>query len=301
MLGRAEPILRDARLVMLVRALLVLQACSIVGCDRELEPLAAAPRRTHHEARRDAGRPAMDASDELPDAGARDGSTHDAATEEADSAWDPQPHWILLDDLENARDLGGVPLPDGASVAHGQVFRGPPLRPLTAAGCEEVARLGIRTVVDLRIDTERDSSPEASCVTDRARIVLAPLPVPYGVSPADYIADLDTFDSIARVFDRLADATAYPVYFHCTWGRDRTGVLAAVVLRVLGASRADIMKEYLLSSATVGAYPESLKAVLDVLEQRGVESYLAAAGVSRAQVEALRARLVVSVEHSAQH
>lgn len=292
--------------MMLLRALALVLSCQLVsGCYRSLELPSPPTKPAHHEPIRDAGR--AEEPDALVDAATNDvskveaGSGDGSATDAGESTWDPQPRWILNDDLENARDLGGVPLRAGAAVAHGELFRGPPLRPLTEAGCDEFARLGIRTVVDLRIATERDSSPESSCVTDRARLVLAPLPVPYGVSPSDYIADLDTFESIARVFEVLGDPAAYPVYFHCTWGRDRTGVLAAVILRALGASRADIMKEYALSNASVGAYPASLEAVLDVIEQRsGIASYLAAAGVRREQVDVLRARVVQSVEHPSQ-
>lgn len=205
------------------------------------------------------------------------------------AAWDPQPRWILSDALTNARDVGGVPLCDGASVAYGALFRGPPLGPLTAAACEELEQLGIRTVIDLRIDSERQAQPEASCVSDNATVISSPLPVPYNVSPADYVADLNTFASIARAFQELGDPESYPIYIHCSWGRDRTGVLTAVILRALGVSRPDIMREYSLSRASVGAYPDSLAGVLDEIEsQGGIARYLASAGVAPERIDALR-------------
>lgn len=164
---------------------------------------------------------------------------------------------------------------------------------LTAAGCDAFAQLGVRTVIDLRVEAERIAKPEADCVAQRAELVSAPLPVPYNVSPLDYIADLEARDSIAIAFGRLAVRAAYPVYVHCTWGRDRTGVLIAVMLRALGATHSDIIEEYQLSELSVGAYPESLQAALDWIEARGgVEAYLEAAGVSAAQLAALRARTV---------
>jgi protein-tyrosine phosphatase len=209
------------------------------------------------------------------------------------STWEPRPTWILGEEIENARDLGGVPLGDARSVAKNAVFRGPPLSLLSASGCAEFARLGIRTVIDLRIPSERTAVPEADCVLDTAAVVTAPLPVPYNVSPSDYVADLNEVDSIAAAFEMLGDPTAYPIYLHCTWGRDRTGVIVAVILRALGASHADILKEYLLSSATVGAYPRSLEAVLAAIEEGGgIEAYLASAGVSGEQLATLRARAV---------
>jgi hypothetical protein len=201
---------------------------------------------------------------------------------------------ILEGELTNARDLGGTPLGTDAVVPHGVLYRGPPLAGLSELGCAELGELGVATIVDLRIQSERDAKPQDACALEQADLLLAPLPVPYNVSPDDYIADLNATDSIAEVFRALGDDAAYPVYFHCTWGRDRSGVLAALILSALGADREDIMQEYLRSRASVGAYPRSLDAMLDELErQGGIDAYLEAAGVSADQVATLRARAAV--------
>jgi hypothetical protein len=119
------------------------------------------------------------------------------------------------------------------------------------------------------------------------------MPIPYDVSPADYLADLNASSSVAAAFAALGDPAAYPVYVHCTYGRDRTGVLAALVLSALGASRQDILQEYLLSAAQVGAFPASLNAVLDDIARRGgIEAVLGAAGVTPEQLATLRSRAV---------
>jgi hypothetical protein len=197
---------------------------------------------------------------------------------------------ILLDEVVNARDLGGVPLARGSNVACGALYRGAPLAGFDADACEAFSELGIRTVIDLRTQSERTDSPDSPCVVKTASVVIAPLPIPYNVSPADYIADLNTTDSIAAAFATFGDDAAYPVYFHCTWGRDRTGVLGAVILRALGARRADVLAEYELSvEGGVGAYPESLDAVLEDIDARGgIDAYLAEAGISQKQVDVLR-------------
>ena len=229
-------------------------------------------------------------------AGAASGEDEPGGSSPLDPIDDLSPRWVLEDEIDNARDLGGTPLPSGAVVARGAVFRGPPLR-LNAAGCDAFHQLGIRTVIDLRIDSETKQVPQATCVQQSAEVVSAPLPVPYNVSPRDYIAILDSRASIASIFDRLGDAEAYPIYFHCTWGRDRTGVIAAVLLRALGASRATIMREYELSKLHVGAYPQSLEAALEAIEQRGgIDAYLASAGVSDAQLATLRRRLIAGAQ-----
>lgn len=216
----------------------------------------------------------------------------DDATEGANSEQDAgvvDPHAILVGEVVNARDLGGTPLADGAVVAPGVLFRGAPLSDLTAAGCRELAALGIRTVIDLRTESVRENRPDDPCVHEQANVLYAPLPVPSNVSPEDYLADLNTTDSIAAAFRAMGDEAAYPIYFHCTWGRDRTGVLAAVVLLALGAERSAIMDEYLLSRPTVGAYPDSLAAVLDDIEQRGgVGAYFDDAAIAGEWVTTLR-------------
>jgi protein-tyrosine phosphatase len=196
---------------------------------------------------------------------------------------------VLACDVINARDLGGVPLAPAGAVACGALFRGPPLAGLSTTGCADVARLGLRTIIDLRTDDERRSRPDDPCVT--AAVLPAPLPVPYSVSPEDYVADLDTAASIATVFHALGAAASYPIYFHCTYGRDRTGVVAALVFLALGVSREDILSEYALSAASVGAFPESLTAVLNEVERRGgVEQVLSAAGVTAGELAVLRSR-----------
>jgi hypothetical protein len=72
-------------------------------------------------------------------------------------------------------------------------------------------------------------------------------------------------------------------------------VVAALLLLSLGASREDVMQEYLLSKSSVGAYPDSLTAVLDEIEQRGgAEAVLNDIGIDSGALEALRGRAVVT-------
>ena len=196
--------------------------------------------------------------------------------------------FVLSSSVDNARDLGGLPVAGGGSVACRSLFRGPPLYMLSSIGCADVEALGIRTLIDLRQDFERDSKPNSSCVNVTS--VLAPLPIPYELSAANYLNVLNS-PAVADVFHTFADPDAYPIYFHCTWGRDRTGVVGALLLLALGASRDDVMQEYMLSQDSVGAYPSSLNAVLDELEARGgAAAFLSELGLSDAELEALRAR-----------
>jgi protein-tyrosine phosphatase len=199
---------------------------------------------------------------------------------------------VLTSELSNARDLGGTPLSPAGAVACGAIYRGPPLR-LSDSGCDEAAQLGIRTLIDLRIESERSTNPDAACVD--AKRVFAPLPVPYGLSPTDYLNDLHETTSLALAFHTFGDENAYPIYFHCTFGRDRTGVVGALLLLALGATRATVMQEYLLSQPYVGAFQNSLDAVLDEVEQRGgAEAVLREIGITSAELAVMRAHAIAS-------
>jgi hypothetical protein len=195
--------------------------------------------------------------------------------------------WIFSDELQNARDLGGVPLSGGGSSAYDAIFRGPPLK-LSATGCKEFADLHIRTVIDLRSAAERDAAPDADCVQSSASMVLAPLD-PNSFSYQSYITGAAANTAISKTFTALADSKAYPVYIHCSFGRDRSGVMSALILGALGATRSDIVQEYNLSSASVGSYPAMLTNALDIVDSDGgVEAFLLQAGVTSAQLQALR-------------
>jgi protein-tyrosine phosphatase len=236
---------------------------------------------------------ALDAPAAAPDGGVRDDGGPGLDCGAAGAACTAGRR-ILVGEVSNARDLGGTPLVGGGATACGQVYRGAALYGLSTCGCAEIARLGIRTVIDLRTPAERLAAPEDGCVAPPATLAPAPMPIPYSVSPADYVADLDATASVATAFAVLADPDAYPVYFHCVYGRDRSGVLAAIVLLAAGVSPAAVMDEYQLTAAAgLSTYPASLQAVLDEIDARGgVEPYLAGAGVAPAALAVLRARLV---------
>lgn len=260
------------------RAALVVLSCAGWACDDAGDGVL----RGGHEPAHPSLQPPADGSSGAPDDGVEPTGGLPASC--------PEQPWVLSPDLKNARDVGGTPLAAGGHVACGSIFRGPPLT-LTTPGCEQARALGFRTIIDLRVDSERSARPDATCTG--ADFVTAPLPIPYGLSGADYLADLNAADSIARVFHTFGDPERYPIYFHCTWGRDRTGVVAAVLLLTLGVSPDDVMAEYLLSQASVGAYPNALSAVLSDIEARGgPEAFLSSIGITADEIAVMRSHVV---------
>ncbi len=195
---------------------------------------------------------------------------------------------VLVNVVRNARDLGGLPAARGTTNC-GFVFRSAAPGGLDESGCEKLKALGITTLVDLREASEWNALPDPSCVT----VVHAPLPIPYSLSVADYLADLRSDASMKLVFETLASAQG-GVLLHCTYGRDRSGVVTAVLLRAAEVSRAEVMNDYLRTAENgLGGTPPSLEAVLDDLDATGgARSRLERIGVSEAQWKAIATRLV---------
>jgi hypothetical protein len=105
---------------------------------------------------------------------------------------------------------------------------------------------------------------------------------------------LDTLDrhrhAVRNALEAVADAPAGGVLVHCAGGRDRTGLVAALLLRLAGVDAATVADDY---AATAGDTPrEAMAAVLAELDRRGgVEAYLRAIGLDEAQIDRLKERL----------
>jgi protein-tyrosine phosphatase len=159
--------------------------------------------------------------------------------------------------ITNLRDLGGYPAADGGTTRWGRVFRADALHKLTAEDLEAFAALGVQTVFDLRGDVERDEFPgpvpsRHVPITGRPVGITAP-PPPSDMSAADgerilrdmYVGILEhSAANVAAVLRGLADPDAVPAVFHCHGGKDRTGVVAAVLLLTLGVDRETVLDDY---------------------------------------------------------
>lgn len=162
----------------------------------------------------------------------------------------------------NVRDLGGLSVVSGGYVRRGCVYRADGLHRLPVAELQRLAAMGVRTVVDLR--TTGELAKDASICADG--ILVVHLPVlrevwtdsvltpgetadPVAFLLGRYLEMLDQGrEAIAAVFELLASATRRPLAFHCSAGKDRTGVVAALVLALLGVADDDIADDYAASA-----------------------------------------------------
>ena len=169
----------------------------------------------------------------------------------------------------NVRDLGGLPTLDGRTVRRGLAFRADGVHRLGGDDLEAARALGLRTVIDLRTDNEVDRGrfpheeyPVAWHHLPVLRRIWSDDELVAGASAAEFLRDryLDMLvhggDSIARAVELVA--AGGPALFHCAAGKDRTGVVAAVVLGLLDVSHDDIAADYHASAAAMAAFVDWL-------------------------------------------
>jgi protein-tyrosine phosphatase len=173
-----------------------------------------------------------------------------------------------LPDTHNIRDLGGYALSNGGTTQWSRLLRGEALHPLTPESVDLLVQRGLTTVIDLRGPHETGLNPhpfrDHPAVAYR-NIVLYEAMAPIIRDPAQF--DMaqryrDALDlagpRIADVLRTIATAPAGIVLFHCTAGKDRTGVISALLLTLADVDRATIAADYALT-ATAGSLIRQLR------------------------------------------
>jgi hypothetical protein len=162
----------------------------------------------------------------------------------------------------NFRDLGGYPTTDGRITAWGRLFRSDSLHQLTEGDLEALRRLGLAAVVDLRTGAEAERTGPGLLAEEPVRFLHASVLQEEGGESAGgpshdqmgerYLWYLDVGrQALVAALTTVADPESYPLVFHCTAGKDRTGVLAALVLDILGVRREVIVDDYMLTATRI--------------------------------------------------
>jgi protein-tyrosine phosphatase len=171
---------------------------------------------------------------------------------------------VPLEGAVNFRDLGGYLTTDGRWTRWGCVFRSDAFHALTNADQVRFAELGLRVVYDLRSERERAALPNLMPDDGAVRSIQLDLSAGHdesGALPpleqlregAGFVMELyrGMVSNGAPVFGTLlsglAEPGGLPAVFHCLWGKDRTGVAAAVLLSALGVPDEDVIGDYVLT------------------------------------------------------
>ena len=249
---------------------------------------------------------------------------------------------IPLEGAHNVRDLGGYGSRFGGTVRWGRLYRADRLDLLTPADLETIDGLGLVAVYDLRTMEERTEFPDA--IPSFHVPIFGNLPSSTEMPDFAAIADHDdgvrfmtkmcidmvrhASHQIGAILFTLADSTRTPMMVHCTAGKDRTGVVAAVILEALGVDRETVLDDFELTArfhrpevaaqaierlvdrglapeavtGVLGAPREMMEGALRTLDDDfgGVDLYLTEhGGLDRDAIEAIRRNLLVGTPDEA--
>jgi protein-tyrosine phosphatase len=225
--------------------------------------------------------------------------------------------------LLNARDLGGHPTIDGGVTRRRSLLRADDLAQLSPAGLQALIGYGVQTVLDLRWPEEAASSPSPVPQLAGVRYVsvslLADTPHEWGALGGWCAKEQWNCMVLERLQPRLRDALVAiaaappgPLLFHCVAGKDRTGLIAALMLALADVIPSAIAADYAASAenlrdAYLRRYADSdpsaiIEAVrcpedtvynmLEYLDRAGgIHAYLRRIGLEAEQIAGLRARL----------
>lgn len=206
------------------------------------------------------------------------------------------PRILTVSGAYNVRDIGGWKTADGKTVRQGLLLRGTELDgaveskyTLTEAGRTVLLdHLGVRTEMDLRWTAKQPNSPEA--LGGEVQHLY------YGIAPYTDIFVEENQEEIRRVFSDLAKPENYPVYIHCTYGRDRTGTVCCLLEALLGMQEGDLWRDYQLSAldekyldSSFDRFMVALKNMEGQTMQEKAEHYLASIGVTEEEIDAIQA------------
>lgn len=231
--------------------------------------------------------------------------------------------------LFNFRDVGGHTGLDGRTVRHGKLYRSDSLHRLCDDDLSTVTALGLRTVIDLRREHEITRQGRVPPFDGLTYHHIHPEHAEWELTPhrdgepldrwlADRYLDLARTGAagLATALAIIADADAAPAVVHCLAGKDRTGVVCALTLSLLGVADDDIATDYALSTEASARFTRWLRKThpearqlpapyfaspaaamtLFLTELRArhgsIERYVTDAGLTPAHIHALREHLL---------
>lgn len=231
---------------------------------------------------------------------------------------------LAIDNIKNARDLGGFPTLDGKVTSWGKFLRTATLDDAKDRDIKFLKDYGVKSLIDLRreseIPFESQSYKKLQENFDYHQISLAP---DKGLREKEirqiinreisigstYRTLIDNYKKIREIMEILSQDNGISL-FHCQEGKDRTGIISMILLGLANVSRSDIIADYEISSAYLGyverydenepysvfriTSPYNMKEAYEYLIRKyeSFEAYLAYAGVDKEIIEKLKGKLL---------
>lgn len=234
---------------------------------------------------------------------------------------------LPLEGAKNVRELGGYPARNNAPTRWRSFLRSDSLSKLTEEDARFLYDYGVRTVIDLRSSEEVIASPDALSFPDGPAFTSHHISLAaegnlkqateFGITLTElYIIILNTPELVGRVLRLMAYSEGCTL-FHCTAGKDRTGVISMLLLSLAGVQREDIIANYQVSHTYIHTsltfppdfaktHPElnalmdspvhAITSALDFLEKErgGVEAYLRTCGLTEDEIRMLQDKMILS-------
>lgn len=241
---------------------------------------------------------------------------------------------IPMDGPKNFRDLGGYINQQGKAVCWNKLYRADGLSEMTDSDVKRFQELGIRTIIDLRSKTEQSMAPDRvpegtayiSCPMMNEEIKVSERHQEVGAFKKSLVTGYLTMieeapELIAQAVSAVMQGIRQGgVVFHCTAGKDRTGVLAAVLLTLLGAYEEDIIADYqvthtynekginakvrrltemrqvdhkVIDDAMLSSDPETIQTVIHKLKTLSLKDWLTKYGVKEEEIEEFKKQMLL--------
>jgi protein-tyrosine phosphatase len=244
---------------------------------------------------------------------------------------------IEIESVINFRDLGGYKNRDGREVAWRRIFRSGDFRNITDSDFDRIEReIGLTSVIDLRTSEETEAQGKWRFADFGIHHYHIPFPGGGGNRKEEqewfkqctnlgefylHLVSREEFSrQIVAALNIIADPVNHPLVFHCAIGKDRTGILSAILLSILGIDDKVIIEDYTLSGPAVArlrktwsqdpshgdfvkhmpgyfweAAPASMKLFLSTLQKEhgSVVNYIQNMGVQPALINSIRETLLI--------
>lgn len=236
---------------------------------------------------------------------------------------------LPLENASNVRDLGGYPSMNNELTNFGYLLRGDDLSKLNQKDIQFLLEYGLSSVIDLRSDNELVTHPDPFAVIEEVHYKHISLIEQDVIDPAfvsKIMKNPETFllemnfefvkngtKGIKEVFDFIAEQKG-GVLFHCTAGKDRTGLIAMLLLGLVGVSKLDILTNYMVTEIYIReslstkdkenkipkellqSKPEYIEPIIDYILETfgGFEEYLLHIGVEKNNLDTIISRFVKS-------
>ncbi|MFB8279917.1 tyrosine-protein phosphatase [Nocardia colli] len=175
--------------------------------------------------------------------------------------------WVEFAEIDNVRDLGGLPVNDGGTTRFGVVYRSSTPQQVSESDLAQLlGPMGLRTLVDLRTTAEAAQEGYGRLAESAVRLVNLPVCTSASAAaPSELGSDAHPLDqcglyrellsgsgeSMVAAARLIADTGRHSVVFHCAAGKDRTGILAAVLLDAIGVRAEAIIADYVLTAERI--------------------------------------------------